>query len=139
MEKLMKKIIILMLVLVVFLMSCKSIDYNDYDQPDASIPNSYVIDSRSMGGNLNDRIRLYNRSTNSFISFVVYCHDPQTHEWIKFGSGMLKGPNDTHFISSSLNGKLKRYRYYAIEAEDGNEYKYSFFKNSNDLHILISN
>ena len=115
--------------------SCKSLDYA---QPDFERPSAYVIDSYAVSGSLEDRIRIYNQTSNTGISFRVYYHNPSTDTWVVYGTGDLKGVGDTAFINSPASGNLDKYRYFAIEALDGNDYAYSFYKRSNDLHISIS-
>jgi len=116
-------------------MSCASLNYS---QPDFNTPNSFVIDSFSVRGSLEDNIRLYNMTKKTGISFKVYLHDHKNDVWKEFGTGKLKGPGDTEFISSKLSGKLDNYRYFAIVALDGKNYKYNFYKKRNDLHIEIT-
>jgi len=133
----MKKIIFVVLVLIIIgiFISCKSLDYA---KPDFEKPNSFVIDSYAVKGDLEDNIRLYNYTAKTGISFRVYLHNPDSNTWEVYGIGNLKGPGDTEFISSRLSGDLDRYRYYAIEALDGNEYSYNFYKRRSDLHITIT-
>jgi hypothetical protein len=116
-------------------MSCKSIDY---PQPSFEKPNTYVIDSASVRGGLEDNVRLYNQTTKTDISFRVYLHDPKKNIWVEYGIGNLKGFGDTDFIKSNLAGELDKYRYFAIEALDGNAYNYNFYKSRDDLYISIS-
>ena len=115
--------------------SCKSLDYA---QPDFERPNTYVIDSYTASGSLEDRIRIYNQTSNTGISFRIYYHNPSTDMWMVYGTGDLKGVGDTAFINSPVSGDLGNYRYFAIEALDENDYVYSFYKRRNDLHISIS-
>ena len=117
------------------IISCKSLDY---PQPIFDRPSSFVIDTFEVSGGLEDRIRLYNQTSYINISFTVYVHEPEKNVWLEYGTGALKGTGDTEFISSRLAGKLDNYRYFAIEALDGYDYTYNFYKKSNDLHIIIS-
>lgn len=118
--------------------SCQSVSL-DYGQPVIDIPNAYVIDSFSVRGSLKDQVRLMNRSTDINISFKVHLHDPKTNTWIDYGTGTLTKINDTDFINSDLEGKLKNIRYFAIAPIHGNEYKYEIAKTNNDLYIYIFN
>jgi len=102
-------------------------------------PNSFVFDSNSVRGKLEDNIRLCNLSKNADISFTVYLYDSKSKTWKVYGTGKLKGPGDTDFISSKLSGELKYYRYYAIQALDKRNYRYSFEKKRDDLYIYIHN
>jgi hypothetical protein len=129
------KQIVLVLGVIGILMSCTSLDYA---QPDFEKPNSYVIDSFSTRGDLEDNIRIINQTTKTGISFRVYLHHPKDNVWVEYGVGDLKEPGDAAFISSRLSGDLDDYRYFAIEALDGKEYNYSFYKTRNDLYITIS-
>jgi hypothetical protein len=126
---------IMILVFIGILMSCKSLNY---PQPAFEKANSFVIDSFSERGSLEDRIRIYNQTTKTGISFTVYVHDPKKNEWKVYGTGNLKGKGDADFVSSDLSGDLEDYRYFAIVALDGKNYAYSFYKKSNDLHITIT-
>jgi hypothetical protein len=132
----MKKMVLLVLVLSIIgiFMSCKSLDYA---QPVFDKPNSYVSDSYSVRGGLEDNIRIYNRTTKTGISFTVYLHDPKDNIWKVYGTGNLKGPGDADFVSSKLSGDLDDYRYFAIQALDGKDYRYDFDKSRDDLHIYI--
>lgn len=109
----------------------------NHRQPTIDIPNTYVIDTASVSGSMKDRIRLINKSTKTDIEFTIYAHDQSDNTWFSFGTGALKWVNDTAFIKSKFNGKLKNYRYYAIEALDGNNYRYEIKKTRNDLYISI--
>jgi len=102
-------------------------------------PNSFVLDSYSVRGDLEDNIRLCNQSSNSGISFTVYLYNSKSKTWKVYGTGNLKGPGDTDFISSNFSGNLKNYRYYAIQALDKRNYKYTFEKKHDDLYIYIYN
>ena len=132
----MKKTVLPVLILSIIgiFLSCKSLDYA---QPAFDRSNSYVIDSYSARGSLEDKIRIYNRTGRTNISFTVYVHDPKDNVWKEYGTGNLKVPGDADFISSRLSGDLDDYRYFAIRALDGRNYRYSFDKSSNDLHIYI--
>ena len=110
----------------------------NYQQlPTIDIPNTYVIDTASISGKMEDNIRLINKSKNSNIEFMVYAHDQSDNTWFSFGVGTLKGTNDTDFIDSKFSGILKNYRFYAIEALDGKNYRYEISKERNDLYINI--
>ena len=100
-------------------------------------PEFFVIDSHSKRGDLEDNVRLYNRTTRTGISFTVYLRDPKNNEWKVFGTGNLKGPGDTEYVSSRLSGDLENYRYFAIQAKDTRSYRYDFEKSHNDLYIYI--
>ena len=130
----MKKAILVLGFIGIF-MSCKSLDYS---QPDFDKSNSFVIDSYSEKGGLEDNVRIYNQTSKTGISFTVYVHNFKNNMWKIYGTGYLKGRGDADFISSGLSGELDNYRYFAIEALDGNDYAYTFYKKSNDLHISIS-
>ena len=130
----MKKTIMILIFIGIF-MSCKSLDYA---QPAFEKAHSFVIDSFSTRGSLEDRVRIYNQTTKTGISFTVYVHDPKDNVWKVYGTGKLKGPGDADFVSSNLAGDLEDYRYFAIVALDGKDYAYTFYKKSNDLHITIT-
>ena len=133
-----KKIIIFSLGFIIFFnfLSCVSVSL-DYIQPTIDKPNTSVIDSFTAPGRLEDRIRLINRSSNSEMIFKIYVHDPSNNIWLNYGIGTLVRINDTSFISSGLEGKLDKYRYFAIEALDGKKYRYEIEKTRNDLYISI--
>jgi len=133
----MKKTVSVVVVLSVIgiIAACKSIDYA---KPSFEKSHSFVIDSYAANGDLEDNIRLYNQTSKTGISFTVYVHDPKTMQWKVYGTGNLKEPNDADFIDSKLSGDLDDYRYFAIEALDGKDYSYNFYKKRNDLHITIT-
>jgi hypothetical protein len=128
-------LLVMGLAIACMFMSCKSIDYA---QPDFGSSHSYVIDMYSVSKDIEDNIRLINRTTKSDISFKVSLHDPKNFIWVEYGVADLKEPGDTAFISSKLSGKLDRYRYAAIEALDGNDYGYNFYETRSDLYINIT-
>jgi len=66
-------------------------------------------------------------------------YDSKDKTWKVYGTGNLKIPGDSGFISSKLSGKPDKYRYYAIQALDKNNYRYSFEKKRYDLYIYIYN
>ena len=131
----MKKIFIVYILTVLCFFSCQSMI--DYEQPTINIPHTYIIDSYMVQGNMEDNVRLISKSQKPDISFKVYIHDPETMTWIIYGTALLTGFDDTSFVRSGLSGDLDSYRYFAIEASDGQEYKYEFKKLRNDLYIYI--
>jgi len=133
----MKKMILVVAALSVagIFAACKSLDYA---QPPFEKPHSFVIDSYSVRGDLEDNIRIYNQTKKTGLSFTVYVHDPKANVWQVYGTGNLKGSGDADYVSSKLSGDLDDYRYFAIEALDGKDYSYKFDKSRNDLHIFIA-
>jgi hypothetical protein len=91
-----------------------------------------------VSSDIEDNVRLVNQSSASNISFRVYLHDPKTFAWVVYGEASLKGPGDTAFVRSKLSGKLDKYRYFAIEALDGNDYSYNYYERRDDLYINIT-
>lgn len=110
----------------------------NYAPPDFDNPNIVIIDSFRAPGNMRDRIRLVSRSAKFGISFKVYVHDPNRFGWVEYGIGFLKGAGDTDYINSPLEDTLANYRYFAVEAMDGNTYQYTPAKKSHDLYITVS-
>jgi hypothetical protein len=106
-------------------------------QQEPKKPEFHVIDTNSKRGDLEDNVRLYNKTSRSNISFTVYLKDPRDDKWKVYGTGDLKGPGDTEFIRSKLSGDLDDYRYFAIQAKDTRDYRYDFEKSHNDLYIYI--
>jgi lipopolysaccharide export LptBFGC system permease protein LptF len=107
------------------------------EQPAPEKPEFFVIDSYKARGDLEDNVRLYNKTTRTGISFTVFLLDPKDDKWKVYGTGNLKGPGDTEYISSKLSGDLKKYRYFAIQAKDTRKYRYDFEKSHDDLYIHI--
>ena len=121
--------------------ACSSLGSLKYSEPPFEKPSFekssvYVIDSNKAKARIKDYVKLHNFSTDSDIEFSVYVHHPGTHEWMLYGIGMLKDPGDTDTIDSNM-GKIKNYRYFAIEPKDGKTYRYQFYVRQNDLHIDI--
>ncbi|MCL2210392.1 MAG: hypothetical protein FWB95_00535 [Treponema sp.] len=108
----------------------------DYPQPDFDKPLVSVIDSMEIEGFFRDYIKMHNLSSDSGIVFIVHLHQPGSKEWIVYGAGMLKGKGDSDTISTNIKG-LDKYRYLAIESNNGKNYKYLFYTSRNDLHINI--
>ena len=136
----MKKIFVLVIVLNIIgiFMSCKAGDAQSASkEKQADKPEFFVIDSNKASGNLADNIRLYNKTSRTGISFTVFLRDPKDDKWKEYGTGNLKGPGDTDFISSKLSRTLKNYRYFAIQPKDKRNYRYDFEKKHNDLYIYI--
>jgi len=149
----MKKIFMLVIALSItgIFMSCKAGDAQSAsnrlkaaneksasnEQQDAPKRDFFVIDSQSVSGNLEDNIRLNNKTSRTGISFTVYLRASKDDKWKEYGTGNLKGPGDTDFISSKLSRTLKNYRYYAIQPTDMRNYRYDFEKKHNDLYIYI--
>ena len=127
-------------VLVVFFIcvfnACSSLGSLKYTEPSFEKPFAYVIDSFKAKAHIKDYVKLHNFSTDSDISFFVYVHHPGSHEWILYGIGTLKGLGDTDTINSNM-GKIKNYRYFAIESKNEKTYQYQFYAHRNDLHINI--
>jgi len=134
----MKKTILVVMILSIIGLcaACKSVKYTS--QPVFEKPHSFVIDADIIDDDLEDNIRIYNQTSKTGISFIVYVHDLKKDEWKVYGKGDLKGKGDADYISSKLSGDLDDYRYFAIEALDGNDYNYNFYKKSSDLHITIT-
>jgi hypothetical protein len=125
------------IVFVCFFDSCATSRSLDYPQPEFDKPSVYVIDTFSVKGSFEDYIKLHNNSADSNMDFNVYIHHPGSHEWVLYGTGILKGFGDTDTIDSTIDDDIDKYRYFAIESLNGKEYKYSLSKSSNDLHIAI--
>jgi len=127
-------------VLVVFFIcvfnACMSLGSLKYAEPSFEKSSAYVIDSFKVKERIKDYVKLHNFSADSDISFFIYVHHPGSHEWILYGIGMLKGLGDTDTIDSGM-GKIKKYRYFAIEPKEGKTYQYQFYARQNDLHINI--
>ena len=127
---------VLLVFFVCVLNTCASLGSLNYAEPSFGKPSAYVIDSFKAKERVKDYVKLHNFSTDSGISFFIYVHHPGSHEWILYGIGTLKGLGDTDTIGSNM-GKIKNYRYFAIEPRDGKTYQYQFYANKNDLHINI--
>jgi hypothetical protein len=108
----------------------------DYSEPEFDKPLVYVIDTFKVKGKFEDYVKLYNNSTDSNIRFNVYVHHPKTHEWMVYGTGILKGSGDRDTIDSGMKD-IDNYRYFAIETLNNKNYKYQFYKGGNDLHITV--
>jgi hypothetical protein len=128
--------VILVMSLACILISCTSLGSLEYPEPEFDKPSSYVIDALKVKGSYKDNIRLFNESSDSKMNFNVYLHHPGTHEWVFFGTGELKGKGDADTIDSKIN-HIDKYRYFAIEALNGKNYKYQITKDHNDLYITI--
>ena len=127
--------VVVVLTVICVLWGCSSIDY---PRPHIDRPSAYVIDTYLVKGGFEDYVRLVNQTSQTDIAFKIYLHDPKKFNWIEYGTGNLKGPDDSITVKSGLSGNLDRYRYFAIEALDGNNYKYDFKKSRNDLYIYIT-
>jgi hypothetical protein len=124
------------IVFIGFFNSCASIDLLDYSKPDFDKPFVYVIDTYKIKGSFEDYVKLHNNTTDSNISFCVYVHNPSKHEWVTYGTGILKGVGDTDTIDSGMDD-IDDYRYFAIESLNGKDYNYQSYKSHHDLHISI--
>ncbi|MDR2185436.1 MAG: hypothetical protein LBO80_07210 [Treponema sp.] len=107
-----------------------------YPQPAFDKPFVYVIDTFKITGSFEDYVKLHNNSNESNIKFNVYVHHPGNHEWLIYGTGILKGSGDTDTIDSGIDD-LDDYRYFAIESLNDKDFRYQLYKNHNDLHISI--
>jgi hypothetical protein len=96
----------------------------------------FVIDTFYADGNIKDYVRLHNDCSDSNMNFKIYVHDPDIRRWELYGTSVLKGRGDRDIVKDA-NVRINRYRYFAIEPLNKKEYKYSFYKERDDLNIRV--
>ena len=117
----MKKIVFVLLLLFVSLLSKHSVGVFAQDSaPAFDRPNSKVLDAQSDGGPYNNFARVINNTTyQQELSFNVFAYDEENKTWLLVGTASLKKAPDSDTISSPLSGKLRKYRWFAIQSLDG--------------------
>ena len=83
-------------------------------------PNSIVLDAKSDGGAYNNFTKVINNTRyQQQLSFNVFAYDEDNSTWLLIGTASLKKAPDTDTISSPLTGRLRKFRWFAIQSLDG--------------------
>lgn len=98
--------------------------------------NAYILDAESIPGTMKDHVKVVNVSSVNNFGITIYAYH-ENRGWIVFGEGRLYGLGDKQTIKSvdRYNIKLSSFRYLAIATNPDHQFKYSFVKDKNDLHI----
>lgn len=103
----------------------------EFDNEDA-----FVFDGRNAFETFDENMKLRNKTTLKKLSFKVSVYDSKNGKWIYYGEAEVNGKNDVTKVKTKL--KLKDYRYFAIEALDGESYNLMPIPEDDDLIINIS-
>jgi hypothetical protein len=97
----------------------------------------YVFNVDEVKGKAKDNIRLISQMTDSNTSFRVYAYSEKLHDWVLWGTGMLKGYGDSDFIRPDSKKKIKHYKWFAVKPMNDKHYEYEVSKRHDDLYITI--
>ncbi|MCH5292087.1 MAG: hypothetical protein J1D88_10105 [Treponema sp.] len=102
-------------------------------------PDAFVFDVASLGEDADEnlKIRCYFVPKGK-VSFLVSVYDRKSRKWIQWGTAEVKRNGDTQKVKGGKHGDLDDYRYFAVEAMDGQEYNYVPLVDDDDLYINIS-
>ena len=67
----------------------------------------------------------------------VYFYDDKDGKWKIYGTGKVSSYEYTDYVNSPMEDKLRKIRYFAVVAQNGKAYEYSFGERHNDLYVYI--
>lgn len=103
--------------------------------PEAFLFDLYAVDD---GEEADENMKLKGKfATKQKVGFSVFAYDKKNHEWIEFGTSYIERKNDSDSVEGK-NNDLKKYRYFAIESMDGNEYHYEPEEDDDDLIVVVT-
>lgn len=97
---------------------------------------AYFFDARTAAEKFDENLKIKNQTKLKKISFKVSVYDKKTKSWIYYGEAEVNGKNDVTKVKTKLD--LGDYRYFAVEAMDGQDYNYMPIPDDDDLIINVS-
>ena len=127
------------LLVVFFLGSCVSTPI-DISQPQPAFdrPNSVVLDAwTSLSRRYNDYVKVYNLTTHKSLTFNIFAYDANNGKWLIIGEAELRRINDSDTVDSLYNGKLRQFRWFALQSMDGIDFTAQVLIENDDVNISI--
>jgi len=100
-------------------------------------PHAIVLDMWSYGRRYEDYVRVYNSTAHENISFNVFGYDEKNKMWIVIGVARLKQAADRDTVDSPLNGKIKSFRWFAVQSLNDLNFTAQVVVNRNDILITV--
>ena len=99
-------------------------------------PNAYVLSNRFLYG-ADENIRLYNMTSSSLITVIIFGWELKECKWMKICSLSAQAGQNAMFDAEDEKVSLKKIEYFAIYSTDGKEYNYRFRKEHDDWTIIV--
>lgn len=100
-------------------------------------PNAYIIDTKTISGELKDHVKVTNVSQTSNFEVSIFGWHEVRQEWLEFGKTRLYSLGDKQTIKSvdKYNRALSKFRYLAVANSEDKKFKYSLAAAKKDLNI----
>lgn len=100
--------------------------------------NASIIEVATVKGKFKDNVKLVNNSSDSGIKFIVFGAETEEGPWEIVGSSELKSTGDQDFVKTPIASiDIKKCKFYAVSADNGNTYTLSGSTAHSDLYIAI--
>jgi hypothetical protein len=138
---------IVWLVAVMILFGCASSGANtsasstiapDFVTPKGESGSRIVFDILEYGKQYEDYIKITNGTPKTDFMLTVYGYNGKTKEWLIIGTVFLEKPSASRIVHSSYNRRLNQFRWFALESQDGSEFKTDILvKSDNSIRIMV--
>ena len=88
-------------------------------------------------GNFKENVRFQSQTNDEKIAFDLYARKSEDDNWQKVASAYLKKFKDTDTQIPAFTDSMEKYRYFAVVAQNGKQYRYVVKKENNDLYITV--
>ena len=129
--------ILLFAFFVIFMGNCKTSPSASDAKPQIDRPNSIVFDAHSYGTRYYDYVKVYSLIMQPLTTFTVFGYNAHDQRWVPIGIAKLKYVKDRDTIDSPYNGRLKQFRWFAIQSNDGLDFDIGVIIDSNDVKITV--
>jgi len=131
-----KKRIILIAVFVTMFLTYASLGA-ETTEPVFDKPHSRVLDLKVYGDNYRDYVKITNSTSHEKCSFNVFAYDTKTDKWVLIGPADLQKREETATVRSVFNGKLRRFRWFAITSLDGFDFQVQVDVRRHDIRLTV--
>lgn len=102
-------------------------------------PKAFVFDVKTLDDDADENLKIRGYlSSSGEVTFRVFAYDAKKHAWIVWGTADIGHNGDTEKVKGGKHDDLDDYRYFAVEALDGRDYKYMPLVEGDDLFINVS-
>jgi len=100
-------------------------------------PHAIVLDMWSYGKKYEDYVRVYNSTSHENIAFNVFGYDEKNKTWLVLGVARLKQAADRDTVDSPFNGKIKPFRWFAVQSLNDLNFTAQAVIKNNDILITV--
>ena len=105
----------------------------------AQNPKAFVFDAAALDDDADENLKITGYlSAGGEVTFRVYAYDAKKRAWIVWGTADIGHNGDTEKVKGGKHDDLDDYRYFAVEALNGQDYKYMPLVKDNDLFVNVS-